>query len=351
MTAHKIAHVRAFTVGAGGGADYHDQQGYHWIDDHIATPMSRYPDYRAEPPAASASTCWARWWSRSRPTTAPSASRSRPAASPAPGSWSEHLARFLEGALVTDIEKIWDQMFRSTLFYGRKGLVLNVISGCRSGAVRPARSRCGRSRCYALLGGAVRDELIFYATGARPDLAQQMGFIGGKLPLHHGPAEGEDGLRANIEELAAMRDKVGEDFWLMCDCWMASTSTTRVRLAAAAHEYGLKWLEEALIPDDYWGYAELRQNGAARDADHDRRARGDPVGVPHVARDGLRRHPAAGRRLVRRDHRADQDLRARRRARRARRAARVDRVYCYHFVVTRTQQPVRRVPDDGARGR
>ena len=39
-----------------------------------------------------------------------------------------HLARFLEGALVTDIEKIWDQMFRSTLFYGRKGLVLNVIS-------------------------------------------------------------------------------------------------------------------------------------------------------------------------------------------------------------------------------
>ena len=45
MTAHKIAHVRAFTVGAGGGADYHDQQGYHWIDDHIATPMSRYPGY------------------------------------------------------------------------------------------------------------------------------------------------------------------------------------------------------------------------------------------------------------------------------------------------------------------
>jgi L-rhamnonate dehydratase len=45
MTAQKIAHVRAFTVGAGGGADYHDQQGYHWIDDHIATPMSRYPGY------------------------------------------------------------------------------------------------------------------------------------------------------------------------------------------------------------------------------------------------------------------------------------------------------------------
>ena len=30
----------------GGGADYHDQGSGHWIDDHIATPMSRYPEYR-----------------------------------------------------------------------------------------------------------------------------------------------------------------------------------------------------------------------------------------------------------------------------------------------------------------
>ena len=39
----------------------------------------------------------------------------------------------------------------------------------------------------------MRDELVFYATGARPDLAKEMGFIGGKMPLHHGPAEGEAG--------------------------------------------------------------------------------------------------------------------------------------------------------------
>jgi L-rhamnonate dehydratase len=112
---------------------------------------------------------------------------------------------------------------------------------------------------YALLGGAVRDELIFYATGARPDLAQQMGFIGGKLPLHHAAHEGLAGLRANIEELAAMRDKVGDDFWLMWDCWMSLDLDYAVRLATAAGQYGLKWLEEALIPDDYWGYRELRQ--------------------------------------------------------------------------------------------
>ena len=57
---------------------------------------------------------------------------------------------------------------------------------------------CSASRkepVYQLLGGAVRDELVFYATGARPDIAKELGFIGGKMPLHHGPAEGAEGLK------------------------------------------------------------------------------------------------------------------------------------------------------------
>jgi L-rhamnonate dehydratase len=257
MTEHKIAHVRAFTVGAGGGADYHDQQGYHWIDDHIATPMSQYPGYEESRRSFGINVLGTLVVQVEADdgtigfgvTTAGE-----------PGAWivERHLARFLEGALVTDIEKIWDQMFRSTLFYGRKGLVLNVISAVDL-ALYDLLGRLRQEPVYHLLGGAVRDELIFYATGARPDLAQQMGFVGGKLPLHHGPHEGLAGLRANIEELSAMRDKVGDDFWLMWDCWMSLDLDYAVRLATAAHEYGLKWLEEALIPDDYWGYRELRR--------------------------------------------------------------------------------------------
>ena len=40
-----IKQVRALVV-RGGGGDYHDQGSGHWIDDHIASPMSRYPEYR-----------------------------------------------------------------------------------------------------------------------------------------------------------------------------------------------------------------------------------------------------------------------------------------------------------------
>ncbi|AWB06555.1 L-rhamnonate dehydratase (plasmid) [Azospirillum humicireducens] len=252
-----IRQVRAYTV-RGGGADYHDQSGGHWIDDHIATPMSKYPEYRqsrqtfglnvlgtlvVEVEASDGTVGFA-------VTTGGEI-----------GAWivEKHLARFVEGRRATDIEKMWDQMFNGTLFYGRKGIVLNAISGVDL-ALWDLLGKLRGEPVYHLLGGPVRNELQFYATGARPDLAKQMGFIGGKLPLHHGPAEGEEGLRRNIALLADMRERVGDDFWLMYDCWMSLDVNYATRLAQAAHNLGLKWIEEALPPDDYWGYAELRRN-------------------------------------------------------------------------------------------
>jgi len=255
MSELRIAQVRAYTL-RGGGADYHDQPEGHWIDDHIATPMSVYPEFRqsrqsfginvlgtlvveieAEDGTVGFSV-----------TTAGEL-----------GAFivERHLARFVEGARVTDIERIWDQMYKSTLFYGRRGVVLNAISGVDL-ALYDLLGKIRQEPVFALLGGAVRDELVFYATGARPDRAKELGFIGGKMPLHHGPAEGEEGMRKNLEMIRDMRERVGHDFWLMLDCWMSLDLDYATRLAHGAAEYGLKWIEEALPPDDYWGYAQLR---------------------------------------------------------------------------------------------
>ena len=257
MTFPVIRQVRASVI-RGGGADYHDQQGAHWIDDHIATPMSRYPEYRqsrrsfginvlgtlvVEIEAADGTVGFA-------VTTG---------GEPAAFIVEKHLARFLEGRDPAQIEKIWDQMYFSTQFYGRKGLVVNAISGVDL-ALWDLLGKLRGEPVYQMLGGAVRDELVFYATGARPDIAKQLGFIGGKLPLHHGPAEGEEGFAKNLAMLADMRGKVGPDFWLMLDCWMSLDLNYAIRLATKAQEYGLKWLEEALSPDDYWGYAALKRN-------------------------------------------------------------------------------------------
>jgi L-rhamnonate dehydratase len=257
MSFPAIKQVRAYVL-RGGGADYHDQQGGHWIDDHIATPMSRYPEYRqsrrsfginvlgtlvVEIEAADGTVGFA-------VTTG---------GEPAAFIVERHLARFLEGRDPAAIEKIWDQMYFATQYYGRKGLVVNAISGVDL-ALWDLLGKLRGEPVYQLLGGAVRDELVFYATGSRPDLAQQLGFIGGKLPLHHGPAEGEEGLRRNLEALGQMRSRVGPDFWLMLDCWMSLDLPYAVRLSHGAREHGLKWIEEALSPDDYWGYAQLKRS-------------------------------------------------------------------------------------------
>ncbi|CAH2785530.1 MAG: Mandelate racemase /muconate lactonizing enzyme related protein (MR/MLE) [uncultured Paraburkholderia sp.] len=174
MAMPTIRHVRAFIV-RGGGADYHNQPGGHWIDDHITTPMARYPEYRQSCQSFGINVLG---------TLVVEIEASDGTVGFAVTMGGEigafivekHLARFLEDQLVTDIEKMWDQMYFSTLYYGRKGVVLNTISGVDL-ALWDLLAKVRKEPVYQLLGGPVRDELMFYATGARPDLAKEMGII------------------------------------------------------------------------------------------------------------------------------------------------------------------------------
>ena len=55
------------------------------------------------------------------------------------------------------------------------------------------------------------------------------------------------------------RNKVGPNYPLMLDCYMALNAQYSIRLAKALEPLGLKWIEEFLPPDDYDGYAEVRK--------------------------------------------------------------------------------------------
>ena len=58
----------------------------------------------------------------------------------------------------------------------------------------------------------------------RPDLAKEMGFIGSKIPLTYGPADGEAGIKKNVEIVKKWREKIGPDFPLSIDCYMSLVS-------------------------------------------------------------------------------------------------------------------------------
>ncbi len=259
----RIAAVRALVV-HGGGADYHDQGTEHWIDGQIATPMSIYPEYRAHRSLFGLNVLGSVIVEIEAEDGTVGIGVSTGGV---PAAWlvEQHFARFVEGKRVEELELIWDQMWRASMFYGRKGLPVNAMSAVDL-ALWDLLGRIRDQPVYTLIGGAVREEITFYATGPRADLAKELGFIGGKLTLVHGPAEGEEGLRRNVAHAADMRGRVGDDgdFFLAYDCWMALTLEYSLRLAEQLRPLRFKWIEECLPPDDYWGYAELRRR-APRD--------------------------------------------------------------------------------------
>ena len=252
----KVAAVRAYVV-EGGGADYHDQKEDHWIVQQIATPMSIYPEYkmtRSSFGLNALKTLVVEVEADNGVTGFGITTGGYPAA----GLVMNHLDRFIVGQPVENLEQMWDQMYKGSLYYGRKGLVMNAISAIDL-ALWDLLGRLREEPVYAMLGGKVRDELQFYATGPRPDLAKEMGFIGGKIPLVYGPADGEEGLRKNLQLAEEMRAKVGPDFMLMWDCWMALDLPYAKRLMHESKKLGFKWVEECFNPDDYWSYRDLKK--------------------------------------------------------------------------------------------
>ena len=257
MRQSRIADVRAYIVDESGGSDYHDQQDGHWIiDTPIANPMSIYADYK-ESRASWGINAFGSVIVEVEADDGQVGVGISSGGEPACHIIESHLKRFLIGQSPFNIELIWDQMWRASLPYGRKGLALHAISAVDL-AVWDLLGLLRDEPVYAMLGGQTKDKLPVYATTVRPDLACEMGFHGAKLPLMYGPADGTDGLKKNVERLAAARDIVGPDFRLMYDCYMALTVPYTIELAAALAPYDLNWLEECLPPDDYDGFSALK---------------------------------------------------------------------------------------------
>ena len=259
MTPATVKQLRAYVIDPGeSGADYHNQPGGHWIvDTYIANPMSVYEPYRASRTS---------WGINALGTVIVEAELAdgtvgigvSVGGEPACYLVERHLNRFVEGQDVRNVERIWDQMWRASMPYGRKGLAIHAISAIDL-ALWDLLGKLRGEPVYALLGGKVRDRLPVYATTARPDLAKGLGFVAAKFPCEFGPADGDEGLRKNVATAERHRDAVGPDFPLMIDCYMALSVPYAIQYARALEPARIRWIEEFLPPDDIDGYVQVKQ--------------------------------------------------------------------------------------------
>ncbi|KAG5986107.1 hypothetical protein E4U52_000581 [Claviceps spartinae] len=149
-------------------------------------------------------------------------------------------------------------MYRASMFYGRKGLPVAVISVIDL-ALWDLLGKLRNEPVYRLIGGAARERIDFYCTGPEPTAARDMGFWGAKLPLPFCPEEGHAGLRKNVAFLRKHRASVGPDFPIMVDCYMSLTVSYTVQLVEATKDLDINWWEECLSPDDTDGYEQIKR--------------------------------------------------------------------------------------------
>ena len=258
--AFRIKDVRVFTLAPStkSGTYFRAGEAKHWlVDSLIANPMSAYAKYRERRSSWGIGVLGALVVEIE---TEDGVVGVATGSGGAPAAWlvHHHFRRFLVGEDARNINRIWDEMYRASLPYGRKGLTIMAISAVDL-ALWDLLGKVRGEPVYNLIGGLSRDEITFYCTTPEPLAIKQLGFWGAKVPLPHSHFDGEEGFRKNLEFLARHRAAVGPDYPLMVDCYMSLTVNYAIRLAEAAKPLNIHWWEEVLSPEDNDGWREIKR--------------------------------------------------------------------------------------------
>jgi L-rhamnonate dehydratase len=181
-----------------------------------------------------------------------------------------YLAPLLLGQDPMNSEYLWQSMYRRTLPYGRKGIGMAAISAVDL-AIWDAKGKLLGQPVFRLLGGRTKPNIPVYGSRLYSQPLEQLasetkayvaqGFKSVKLRFGWGPKDGVAGIRHNLDLVRTVREAAGENIDIMADCFMGWTLEYAKRMVRALAPFGLRWLEEPVIPDDIAGYAELRAMG------------------------------------------------------------------------------------------
>ncbi|MBM3945599.1 MAG: mandelate racemase/muconate lactonizing enzyme family protein, partial [SAR202 cluster bacterium] len=175
------------------------------------------------------------------------------------------LAPLLKGGDPREVESLWQRMWWGAHWVGRGGLLSHAMSAVDI-ALWDAKGKAAGEPLWRLLGGH-DPQVKAYAGGV--DLyftldelkAQTLSFLERGLRAIKMKV-GREKLSEDVERVAVVRGILGPDFPLMVDANMGWSVAQAIRASNALAEYGLYWLEEPTIPDDFEGHRRIAAEGA-----------------------------------------------------------------------------------------
>jgi L-alanine-DL-glutamate epimerase-like enolase superfamily enzyme len=192
----------------------------------------------------------------------------------APGDGSgmfEGLGRLVVGEDPFEIERLWDRLYTSTIYYGRRGVVLQAISGIDL-ACHDIMGKALGKPVHALLGGARRNKVVAYASTLFRDTPQAMREAarkyvdqGFKAVKFGWGGFGKD-RKKDVELVHAAREELGKDRILLVDAgWtIPRTVAETVSLCRAIEPFEPYWVEEPCHPDEYAAYRAVAEASPLR---------------------------------------------------------------------------------------
>ena len=181
-----------------------------------------------------------------------------------------YLKPLLLGADPWDIEFLWQQMYRRTMAFGRKGVGMVAISAVDI-ALWDLLGKSAKQPVYRLLGGRTKQRIPVYASRlysmpldelrVEAQRYKDQGYKAMKLRFGWGPVDGAEGMQRNIELVRTVREVVGDGIDVMADAYMGWTLDYARRMLPLLEPFHLRWLEEPVIPDDTHGYKDLKAYG------------------------------------------------------------------------------------------
>lgn len=161
-------------------------------------------------------------------------------------------------------EVIWNHLYRKTLDYARRGVLVASISAIDI-ALWDLKGKILNLPVSTLLGGTFRNEIKPYATG--------LYFIDPENPSKHFEEEVLEyvnkgfkaikmkvglGINEDYENIKKVRNIIGDSIQLMIDSNHAYSLKEATILAQKIEHLNISWFEEPISPEFYKQYNELR---------------------------------------------------------------------------------------------